>query len=174
MITLLTITLLTFFSLFFYVIAKFGVISSWSEMYYKLEKQGWIFQVVMMFLGIASAAIIFELSDGYWFQFMGFFAGFPLCFVGAAPKFKSRVKKKNEKTIYLEREVHMVTAKISGVSSIIWISLMSIYFNPFLAVSIPISSFICFLAYKFFGSEIWWIEMAAFFSVFLTFGYIIY
>lgn len=166
--TLLTLTLLTFFSLFFYVVAKFGFISSWSEMYYKLEKQGWIFQVVMVFLGMASGALMFQLSEGYWFQFVGLFAAFPICFVGVAPRFSF------VDGLELEREVHFFAAKLSGVASIIWIILMAIYVAPILALSIPISALICFIAYKIFGREIWWIEMAAFFSVFLVFGYLIY
>ena len=168
MTTLLTLTLLAFFSLFFYVVVRFGFISSWSEMYYKLKKQGWIFQVVMVFLGIASGALMFQLSEGYWFQFVGLFAAFPICFVGVAPRF-SLVE-----GLELEREVHFFAAKLSGAGSIIWIILMSIYVAPILALSIPISAIICFAAYKIFGREIWWIEMAAFFSVFLVFGYLIY
>ena len=168
MTTLLTLVLITFFSLFFYVIARFGFISSWSEMYYKLEKQGWIFQVVMVFLGIASGALMFQLSEGYWFQFVGLFAAFPICFVGVAPRFSF------VDGLELEREVHFFAAKLSGVASIIWIILMSIYVAPILAISIPISALICFAAFKIWGREIWWLEMAAFFSVFLVFGYLIY
>lgn len=165
---LLTLTLLTFFSLFFYVVARFGFISSWSEMYYKLKKQGWIFQVVMVFLGMASGALMFQLSEGHWFQFVGLFAAFPICFVGAAPRFSF------VEGLELEREVHFFAAKLSGVASIIWIILMSIYVAPILSLSIPISAIICLAAYKIFGREIWWIEMAAFFSVFMVFGYLIY
>ena len=174
MITLLTLVLITFFSLFFYVVAKFGFISSWSEMYYKLEKQGWIFQVVMVFLGIASGALMFQLSEGYWFQFMGLFEALPICFVGIAPRFRIKKATFGVPVKELEREVHFFNAKLSGAGSIIWIILMSIYAAPILALSIPISALICFAAYKIFGREIWWIEMTAFFSVFMVFEYLIY
>ena len=165
---LLTLVLLTFFSLFFYVVAKFGFISSWSEMYYKLKKQGWIFQVVMVFLGMASGALMFQLSEGYWFQFVGLFAAFPICFVGVAPRFSF------VDGLELEREVHFFNAKLSGAGSIIWIILMSIYVNPILLLSIPISTIICYIAYKLTGREIWWLEMTMFFSVFMCFEYLIY
>ena len=122
----------------------------------------------MVFLGIASGALMFQLSEGYWFQFLGLFAAFPICFVGVAPRFGF------VEGLELEREVHFFAAKLSGVASIIWIILMAIYVAPILALSIPISALICFAAYKIFGREIWWIEMAAFFSVFLVFGYLIY
>jgi len=174
MTALLTITLLIFFSLFFYVVARFGFISSWSEMYYKLEKQGWIFQVVMVFLGMASGALMFQLSEGHWFQFVGLFAAFPICFVGVAPRFRIKQPNMYVKSIELEREVHFFNAKLSGAGSIIWIVLMAIYVNPILALSIPIASLICYIAYKLTGSEIWWIEMVGFWSVFMVFSFLIY
>ena len=122
----------------------------------------------MVFLGMASGALMFQLSEGYWFQFVGLFAAFPICFVGVAPRFSF------VDGLELEREVHFFAAKLSGVASIIWIILMAIYAAPILALSIPISAIICFIAFKIWGREIWWIEMAAFFSVFLVFEYLIY
>lgn len=168
MTTLLTAILIVFFTLFIYIAWKYGILSSWSETFYKLEEsgKGWIFSVVMMFLGVASGAIMFQLADGQWFQFVGLFAAFPIGFVGAAPKFSF------VKGLELERQVHFFAAKMSGVSSFIWIILMAVYVDWVLILSIPIAAVLALTGYLFAPKRIWWIEMVMFFSVFMVFAYL--
>jgi hypothetical protein len=123
---------------------------SLSNTYYQLEdthrNTGYLFTLLCWTVGISVMAPMIELSEGKWFQFMAFFAGSALCFVGAAPRFKS-----------IDRKVHMIAAALCAVATIAWTILFGYWWIPAAWVG-------------FFGGvsvldprrRTFWLEMAAF------------
>ena len=54
-------------------------------------------------------AVMFELSDGEWYQFLPMFAGFGLVLIGAAPRFRGD-----------ERRMHEVGALLCASPAVVW------------------------------------------------------
>jgi hypothetical protein len=100
-----------------------GAPDSYSEGFYILEKRGkglgYIFTGWCFVTGIGVAALMFEIAAGQWWQFLGLFAGGGLCFVGAAPLFKSR-----------ERVIHICGAGVCALASVTWMCLTQFWYIP--------------------------------------------
>lgn len=87
-----------------------------SETYY-LGGGIW-FILAMMVSGILVSAGLLDMSEGSDWQFISFFSGAGMCFVGASPLFKNKG---------LERNVHFAGAWTLVICSQMWIILFS---NP--------------------------------------------
>lgn len=108
MIGLSIIAALLFVVMLFVVIKKCGVPEMVSSIYYLLGKSGWVFQVVMMSVGMLMLMCLLDCEKGV--QCLAFLACGGLMFVGAAPRFLDES----------ERKVHKTGAIISAVASIGW------------------------------------------------------
>jgi hypothetical protein len=135
-------------------IIYFGVPTSISESYYKLEKRwkcGYAFTIWCMLIAFSVAAMMFECSEGKWFQFLGLFAGGGLGFVGAAPLFKSH-----------ERTIHYVSAGTCAAASVAWMALMGYWYVPISYLSLGYGVSLMN------GNRVFWMETALFASMYLT------
>ena len=108
MIGLSIIAALLFVVMLFVVIGKYGVPEMVSSIYYLLGKSGWVFQVVMMSVGMLMLICLLDCEKGV--QCLAFLACGGLMFVGAAPKFLEES----------ERRVHKTAATVSAVASVGW------------------------------------------------------
>ena len=108
MIGLSIIAALLFVVMLFVVIKKCGVPEMVSSIYYLLGKSGWMFQVVMMSVGMLMLMCLLDCEKGV--QCLAFLACGGFMFVGAAPRFLD----KNE------RKIHKTAATVSAVASIVW------------------------------------------------------
>jgi hypothetical protein len=136
------------------IIVYFGVPASISESYYKLNsrwKCGYAFTVWCTVIAVSVMAMMFDCSDGKWFQVLGLFAGGGLAFVGAAPLFKSH-----------ERMIHYVSAGTCAVASVAWMALMGYWYIPlcYLLVGYGVS--------RMNGNLVFWLETALFTSMYLV------
>ena len=105
------------------VIRLSGVPASISDSYYLLESRkkglGYVFTLWCWAIAFAVAAMMFELSAGQWYQFLGLFAGGGLAFTGAAPLFKSH-----------ERTVHYCAAGVCAASALTWMCAAGLWYVP--------------------------------------------
>ena len=107
MIGLSIIAALLFVVMLFVVIKKCGVPEMVSSIYYLLGKSGWVFQVVMMSVGMLMLMCLLDCEKGV--QCLAFLACGGLMFVGAAPRFMNE-----------DRGVHKAAAVISAMAGIGW------------------------------------------------------
>lgn len=107
MIGLSIIAALLFVVMLFVVIKKYGVPEMVSSIYYLLGKSGWVFQVVMMSIGMLMLMCLLDCEKGV--QCLAFLACGGLMFVGAAPRFMNE-----------DRGVHKATAIICAMAGIGW------------------------------------------------------
>lgn len=107
MIGLSIIAALLFVVMLFVVIGKYGVPEMVSSIYYLLGKSGWVFQVVMMFVGMLMLMCLLDYEKGV--QCLAFLACGGLMFVGAAPRFMNE-----------DRGVHKAAATICAMAGIGW------------------------------------------------------
>lgn len=107
MIGLSIIAALLFMVMLFVVIKKYGVPEMVSSIYYLLGKSGWVFQVVMMSVGILMLMCLLDCEKGV--QCLAFLACGGLMFVGAAPRFMNE-----------DRGVHKAAATICAMAGIGW------------------------------------------------------
>ena len=105
MVGLSMIAALLFVVMLIVVIRKYGVPEMVSSIYYLLGKSGWVFQVVMMSVGMLMLICLLDCEKGV--QCLAFLACGGLRFVGAAPRFMNE-----------DRGVHKAAAMISAVSKI--------------------------------------------------------
>jgi hypothetical protein len=134
-----------------YVFAKYGVRPSISDSFYGV---GWLFTIWCFVVGISVAAMLLDLSEGKWWQFLSFFAGGGLCLVGAAPRFKT-----------FEAKTHFTGAATCAVSAVIWMILAGWWIVPTVAVVIAAG-----VSWKYPQSKVLWFELAAFTSTFTVSG----
>jgi hypothetical protein len=137
------------------LIALFGVPESISDSFYllngKKKNAGCAFTVWCYAVGASVMAMMFELSSGAWYQFLGLFAGAGLGFVGTAPMFKSH-----------EKLIHSVSASTCAVASLLWMTVAGYWFFPsalILAAAIIAGRF---------GKALFWTETALFVSMYIT------
>lgn len=90
-------------------IIKFGIPNSLSETYYSLGKYGWIFQLVMLIVGVVLQLLWFPLSKEEH-EFLVFLACASLCFVASAPAFR----------IEIQGKVHYSAAAVCCISVFSW------------------------------------------------------
>ena len=107
MIGLSIIAALLFVVMLIVVIEEYGVPEMVSSIYYLLGKSGWMFQVVMMSVGMLMLMCLLDCGKGV--QCLAFLACGGLMFVGAAPRFMNE-----------DRGVHKAAAVISAMAGIGW------------------------------------------------------
>lgn len=107
MIGLSIIAALLFVVMLFVVIEEYGVPKMVSSIYYLLGKSGWVFQVVMMSVGMLMLMCLLDCGKGV--QCLAFLACGGLMFVGAAPRFMNE-----------DRGVHKAAATICAMAGIGW------------------------------------------------------
>lgn len=107
MIGLSIIAALLFVVMLFVVIEEYGVPEMVSSIYYLLGKSGWVFQVVMVSVGMLMLMCLLDCGKGV--QCLAFFACGGLMFVGAAPRFMNE-----------DRGVHKAAATICAMAGIGW------------------------------------------------------
>lgn len=107
MIGLSIIAALLFVVMLIVVIGKYGVPEMVSSIYYLLGKKGWVFQVVMVAVGMLMMMCLLDCGKGV--QCLAFLACGGLMFVGAAPRFMGE-----------DRGVHKAAAVISAMAGIGW------------------------------------------------------
>jgi len=151
-----------------YVILKTGILSSFSESYYALKKDGWLFQLNMIITTFTMLPTMLIITEKYWWQFISFFAIAPITFVGVAPKFKTNKS--------LEKEVHIKAAKISAIGSLIWVILGSIYISNLLWIVIPTSIILMIILWLLNHRKnyIWWAEYACFMWTLTSIGILLF
>lgn len=107
MIGLSIIAALLFVVMLIVVIEEYGVPEMVSSIYYLLDKSGWVFQVVMMSVGMLMLMCLLDCEKGV--QCLAFLACGGLMFVGAAPRFMNE-----------DRGVHKAAATICAMAGIGW------------------------------------------------------
>lgn len=107
MIGLSIIAALLFVVMLIVVIGKYGVPEMVSSIYYLLGKSGWVFQIVMMSVGMLMLMCLLDCGKGV--QCLAFLACGGLMFVGAAPRFMNE-----------DRGVHKAAATICAMAGIGW------------------------------------------------------
>ena len=107
MIGLSIIAALLFVVMLFVMIKKYGIPEMVSSIYYLLGKSGWVFQVVMMSVGMLMLMCLLDCEKGV--QCLAFLACGGLMFVGAAPRFMNE-----------DRGVHKAAATICAMAGIGW------------------------------------------------------
>lgn len=107
MIGLSIIAALLFVVMLIVVIGKYGVPEMVSSIYYLLGKSGWVFQVVMVSVGMLMLMCLLDCGKGV--QCLAFLACGGLMFVGAAPRFMNE-----------DRGVHKAAATICAMAGIGW------------------------------------------------------
>ena len=107
MIGLSIIAALLFVVMLFVVIKKCGIPEMVSSIYYLLGKSGWVFQVVMMSVGMLMLMCLLDCEKGV--QCLAFLACGGLMFVGAAPRFMNE-----------DRGVHKAAATICAMAGVGW------------------------------------------------------
>ena len=107
MIGLSIIAALLFVVMLIVVIEEYGVPEMVSSIYYLLGKSGWVFQVVMMSVGMLMLMCLLDCGKGV--QCLAFLSCAGLMFVGAAPRFMNE-----------DRGVHKAAATICAMAGIGW------------------------------------------------------
>lgn len=107
MIGLSIIAALLFVVMLIVVIGKYGVPEMVSSIYYLLGKSGWVFQVVMMSIGMLMLMCLLDCEKGI--ECLAFLACGGLMFVGAAPRFMNE-----------DRGVHKAAATICAMAGVGW------------------------------------------------------
>ena len=107
MIGLSIIAALLFVVMLIVVIKEYGVPEMVSSIYYLLGKSGWVFQVVMVAVGMLMLMCLLDCEKGV--QCLAFLACGGLMFVGAAPRFMNE-----------DRGVHKAAATICAMAGISW------------------------------------------------------
>lgn len=151
---LAVVSLVIFLAYMIGMYVHFGIPASLSDTYYKLENRrkgaGWLFTAMCWGVALPLLPYLLDVTPaGY--QFTAFLACAGLMFVGAAPQFK----------LSLTGPVHYVSAAVCCSSAILWCILSGYWFIPFNA----------FLIYGWvalrYGKPMFWIEMAAFTSMYV-------
>jgi hypothetical protein len=97
-----------------------GVPASISDSFYILNAKanglGYVFTLWCCAIGISVMAVMFDLAEGEWYQFLGLFAGGALGFVGTAPLFKSH-----------QETIHFTSAAVCAAASAVYVSLLGYY-----------------------------------------------
>jgi hypothetical protein len=156
MITLLTISF-AIFALYIISISlvERGVPHSISDSFYILNEKkrglGYLFTIWCFVIAMSVMAVMFHLTDGERFQFIGLFTGGGLGFVGAAPLFKSH-----------ERTIHYTGATVCAVTGFAWMVLSGFWYVPVIALTAVI-----YPAHRD-GKWTFWIELALFTGMYIT------
>lgn len=142
-----------FFSYIIPIISIYGILPSVSDSYYKLpEKYNFLFTLFCWGFAIPTMIIGVDLTD----NFLMFFAGGGICFVGAAAAFKEELPKK----------VHTLSAIIGIISSQLSIAFdFKMYYVNVLFLLL--SGLLLLLKPK---NRIFWLEIVAFIAICYVYG----
>lgn len=157
MVLLIALSFFIFAAYLCYACFNCGIPSSLSETYYLLNqrgKPGWIFSLVMILIaGLLMPAFI-EVSDtsGFWYTFLSFFTCAAIIFVGFSPKFRDG-----------QGTIHVASAMTAAASGILW-SLFTIWYVPLIVAA----AFTLPLVVMWKTAKTFWLEMIAFFSVYIS------
>lgn len=143
-------------------ILLFGVPKSLSMTYYLFKDRQDVLKVLfptmITLLVMCLMPCWIEISEGSNFQFLSFLSAASLMFVGAAPAFKSSS---------LENAVHQVAAYLCASFAILWICLVTPYWYIVLIV-LAIVAALAIVTKTVKSSYIYWLEMVAFGSTFIS------
>lgn len=144
-----------------FIIGKYGILSSISESYYRLPKS-LTFLFTLFCWGFALPAMIvgLDLTD----NFLMFFAGGGIMFVGAAAAFKEKM---TEKVHFIGAAIAIIAAQLSTAFD------FHMYYVNVVFITIALT----ILLGKTVGrikNYVWWIEIAAFLSICYVLGYQLY
>lgn len=144
------------------VLLLFGVPKSLSMTYYLFKDRQNIlkalFPCMMTLLGSFLMPCWIEMSEGSNFQFLSFLSAASLLFVAFAPAFKESD---------LENMVHQVSAYCCAAFAMLWIILVTPYWYVILIV-LGVIAAIAIVTKTVKSSYIYWLEMVAFISTFIS------
>lgn len=144
------------------ILLLFGVPKSLSMTYYLFKERNNVLKVLfpgmMTFLGIFLMPCWVEMSEGSNFQFLAFLSAAALIFVAFAPAFKESD---------LENMVHQISAYCCAAFAMLWIILVTPYWYVILIV-LGIVLAVAFITKTIKSSHIYWLEMVAFVSTFIS------
>lgn len=144
------------------VLLLFGVPKSLSMTYYLFKDREnvlkFLFPSMMTLLGIFLMPCWIQMSEGSPFQFTAFLSAAALIFVAFAPAFKESD---------LENTVHQVSAYCCAAFAMLWIILVTPYWYVILIV-LGIVAALAIVTKTVKSSYIYWLEMVAFISTFIT------
>jgi hypothetical protein len=128
--------------------------ASISNSFYK-PKIGYVFTAWCYVIGLSMIAMMTELSEGGWYQFLSLFAAGGLLFVGAAPHFKTH-----------EQTIHYASAGTCAVAALTWMCAAGWWYIP-----IPLVTVAAGLAWRLCRTKmVFWIETALFVSMYIVLG----
>lgn len=140
----------------------FGVPKSLSMTYYLFKERSnvlkCLFPAMMTMLTILLMPCWIQMSEGSPFQFTAFLSAAGILFVGSAPAFLDSS---------LENMVHQVSAYLCAAFAMLWIILVTPYWYVILIV-LGIVSAVAIVTKTWKTSYIYWLEMVAFVSTFIS------
>jgi hypothetical protein len=137
------------------IAANHGIPASVSDSFYILDGQrkdlGYVFTPWCWAIGGSVMLVMFEISEGEWYQALGLFAGGGLCFAGTAPLFKGH-----------ERLIHYTSAAVCALSATLWIIFTGYWTIPlaFALIATPVI--------QKYGNPVFWAETALFLATYLS------
>lgn len=151
---------LFFFGYTGFIALKYGIQPSVSESYYKLPRnKQWLFTIATWGYAILAMIIGLQLTGNG----LVFLAGSGIAFVGAAPAFHG---------IGLERTVHTVGAFVGVTAAQAFISIILGFW--WITLGFAIVSGFLFCWKKTYTHFVWWVEITAFISIYLSYFLIIF
>jgi uncharacterized membrane protein YccF (DUF307 family) len=124
------ISLLTGIGYHALILSLFGVPKSISESFYLLNARkrglGWLFYAWAAVTVFTVCPIMFQLSDGQWYQFLALFTGAGLLLAGAEPHFKEERR----------RKVHLAGAGTCASSAVLWLVFAGYWYIPVIISSV--------------------------------------
>lgn len=165
---LICVALFVFLAYNITAVSIFGVPSSLSNTYYLYEQKkkhlGMVFPAMMGTMGFTLLPAWLELGEiiSPWstnLNVLAFFACAAICFVGAAPAFRSNK---------LEGTVHTAAAITAAVASLAWCLIVcwQIMYVPIIAAGLV--ALVAYLSKTFKSGLTYWLEMMAFGATFVT------
>lgn len=139
-----------------YAIKKVGIPTSLSKTFYMLKpfKKGWMFQLTLILLGLLLIPCWIELSS-IWTQFLCFLSCASIMFVGAAARYLD----------FTEGKVHIGATIVAASASVLWTVFAGKWFWIIPVLCLIASVFLVIRDKK---NKIFYFEMAAFLSIFIT------
>lgn len=142
-------------------LANFGVPQSLSMTYYlwkEKSNKGYVFPCMMYAVVAFMMPAWITMSEGSDFQFLAFLAPAAIAFVGTAPAFLSGG---------IENSVHMWSAVIAAICSLLWVILVTPYWWMILIwLGLVVLASILTSSYK--TAYTYWLEMVAFGAAFTS------
>lgn len=149
----LFIMLICFFGYTGFIAIKYGVQTSVSESYYRLQRNlQWLFTIATWGYALPAMFIGLEITGNG----LVFLAGSGIAFVGAAPSFHK---------LGMERTVHTVGAIVGITAMLAFLFVVGAWYYPIL---FGVLSLIAFFFDK--KNLVWWVETAAFISITLYYA----